>query len=289
MVTLILHRWLQEHKRHNQLGQGGGLTQDQVSARKSTTFVMVFYPQVWQEEATWKAAQKRKREEVPSEHLYKVDDKLHSKKDNFHSKEDKLLPVKEKFYAWDIALTSRKRRFWGANSVTHCPVLKPSRNKQEAHSKPKRQKRITVEPTLSSPKTGSGGLHSEETITLYPALSPLVMDVADVEKEKLNKRKAKMSTKMQGKADTMTGKGDEVVMEVQGRQSRQQVYNEEEEEEKQKKKAREKEKKEEEERKKAEVKMRLLQLVAEEDMSSKKSGLSSHRLPSSVSIIDGIR
>ena len=37
MVILILHRWLQEHKRHNQLGQGGGLTQDQVSVRKSTT------------------------------------------------------------------------------------------------------------------------------------------------------------------------------------------------------------------------------------------------------------
>ena len=172
--------------------------------------------------------------------------------------------------------------------MTHCPVLTPSRNKQEAHSKPKRQKRITVEPTLSSPKTGSGG-HSEETITLYPALSPLVMDVADVEKEKLNKRKARRSTKMQGKADTMTGKGDEVVKERQGRQSRQQVYNEEEEEEKQRKKAREKEKKEEEERKKTEVKMRLLQLAVEEDKSSKKSGLSSHRLPSSVSINDGIR
>ena len=259
-----------------------------MSARKSTTFVMVFYPQVWQEEATWKAAQKRKREEVPSEHLYKVDDKLHSKKDNFHSKEDKLLPVKEKFYAWDITLTSRKRRFWGANSVTHCPVLKPSRNKQEAHSKPKRQKKITVEPTLSSPKTGSGGLHSEETITLYPALSPLVMDVADVEKEKLNKRKERKSRKIEGKADTMTGRGDKVVKEGQGHQSRHQVYNEEAEEEKQKK-AKEKAKKEEEERKKTEVKMRLLQLAVEEDMSSKKSSLSSHRLPSSVSINDGIR
>ena len=72
------------------------------------------------------------------------------------------------------------------------------------------------------------------------------------------------------------------------RKSRHQVYNEEAEEEKQKK-AKEKAKKEEEERKKTEVKMRLLQLVAEKDMSSKKSCLSSHRLPSSVSIIDGIR
>merc|ERR1712012_1293258 len=66
----------------------------------------------------------------------------------------------------------------------------------------------------------------------------------------------------------MTGRGDKVVKEGQVHQSRQQVYNEEEEEE--------------EERKKTEAKMRLLQLAVEEDKSSKKSGLSSHRLPSSV-------
>ena len=237
---------------------------------------------MWQKEATWKAAQKRKREEVPSEHLHKVDDKL-------HSMEDKLLAEKDKFYAWDIGLASRRGIVWGSDSVTHRTVFIPSCHKREAHPKPKIQKRKTVEPVSSSPRTASEELQIEETITLYSVLSPLVMDVAEVEKEKLNKGKERKSTKIQGKVDTMTGRGDKVVKEGQGHHSRQQVYNEEVEEEKQKKKAREKEKKEEEEeRKKTEVKMRLLQLAVEEDKSSKKSGLSSHRLPSSVNIKNDI-
>ena len=279
MMTRIFCRWLQEHKSHHQPGQRGGLTQDQVSVRKSTTFVTVFYQQVWQKEATWKAAQKRKREEVPNEHLHKVD--------------DKLLAEKDKFYAWDIGFASRRGIGWGSDSVTHRTVFIPSCHKREAHPKPKRQKGKTVEPVSSSPRKASEELQIEETITLYSVLSPLVMDVAEVEKEKLNKGKERKSTKIQGKADTMTGRGDKVVKEGQGHQSRQQVYNEEVEEEKQKKKVREKEKrekekKEEEERKKTEVKMRLLQLAVEEDKSSKKSGLSSHRLPSSVNIKNDI-
>ena len=213
--------------------------------------------------------------------MHKVDDKL-------HSMEDKLLAEKDKFYAWDIGLTRRRGIVWGSDSVTHRTVFIPSCHKREAHPKPKRQKRKTVEPVSFSQNTVSEELQIEETITLYSVLAPLVMDVAEVEKERLNKGKERKSTKIEGKADTMTGRGDKVVKEGQGHQSRHQVYNEEAEEEKQKK-AKEKAKKEEEERKKTEVKMRLLQLVAEEDMSSKKSGLSSHRLPSSVSIIDGIR
>ena len=250
--------------------------------------VTVFYQQAWQKEATWKAAQKRKREEVPSEHMHKVDDKPHSLEDKLHSMEDKLLAEKDKFYAWDIGLARRRGIVWGSDSVTHPTVFEPSCHKREAHPKPKRQKRKTVEPVSFSPWTASEELQIEETITLYSVLSPLVMDVAEVEKERLNKGKERKSTKIQGKADTMTGRGDKVVKEGQGHQSRQQVYNEEAEEEKQKKKAREKEKKEEEERKKTEVKMRLLQLAVEEDKSSKKSGLSSHRLPSSVNIKNDI-
>ena len=214
--------------------------------------------------------------------MHKVDDKL-------HSMEDKLLAEKDKFYAWDIGLTRRRGIVWGSDSVTHRTVFIPSCHKREAHPKPKRQKRKTVEPVSFSQNTVSEELQIEETITLYSVLAPLVMDVAEVEKERLNKGKERKSTKIEGKADTMTGRGDKVVKEGQVHQSRHQVYNEEEEEEKQRKKAKEKEKKEEEERKKTEVKMRLLQLVAEEDKGSKKSSLSSHRLPSSVSIIDGIR
>lgn len=204
--------------------------------------------------------------------------------DKLHSMEDKLLAEKDKFYAWDIGLTRRRGIVWGSDSVTHRTVFIPSCHKREAHPKPKRQKRKTVEPVSFSQNTVSEELQIEETITLYSVLAPLVMDVAEVEKERLNKGKERKSRKIEGKADTMTGRGDKVVKEGQVHQSRQQVYNEEEEEEKQRKKAKEKEKKEEEERKKTEAKMRLLQLAVEEDKSSKKSGLSSHRLPSSVSI-----
>ena len=168
--------------------------------------------------------------------------------------------------------------------MTHCPVLKPSCRKREAHPKPRRRKRKTVKPVSSSPRTASEELHIEETVTLYSVLSPLVVDVAEVEKGKLNKGKQRKSRKIDGKAVTMTGTGDKVMKEGQGHRSRPHVYNEEEEEEKQKKKAKEKEKKEEEERKKTIAKMRLMQFAVEEDMSSKKSGLSSHQLPSSVNI-----
>ena len=163
--------------------------------------------------------------------MHKVDDKL-------HSMEDKLLAEKDKFYAWDIGLTRRRGIVWGSDSVTHRTVFIPSCHKREAHPKPKRQKRKTVEPVSFSQNTVSEELQIEETITLYSVLAPLVMDVAEVEKERLNKGKERKSTKIEGKADTMTGRGDKVVKEGQVHQSRQQVYNEEEEEEKQRRKTR---------------------------------------------------